>query len=105
MYEYMPDSRDRCTRCWRFAKFDHERKGSKKELAWTTEAEEAFETLNRTHLRKLGLFLINQDERFGLRTDASHYAVGAVLAQVREDGFHVPMAFWSRVLEEGQRRT
>ena len=29
------------------------RKGSKKKLAWTTEAEEAFETLNRTLLRKL----------------------------------------------------
>ena len=40
-----------------------------------------------------------------LRTDASDYAVGAVLEQVRDDGWHVPVAFWSRILPEGQRRT
>ena len=85
-------------------KFDG-RKGSKRKLAWTTEAEEAFETLKRTLLGKLGLFLINRDKGFVLRTDASDYAVGAVLKQVREDGSHVPVAFWSRVLAEGQRRT
>ena len=85
-------------------KFDG-RKGSKKKLAWTTEAEEAFQTLKRTLLGKWGLFLINQDKGFVLRTDALDYAVGAVLEQVREDGSHVPVAFRSRVLAEGQRRT
>ena len=40
-----------------------------------------------------------------LRTDASDYAVGAVLEQVWDDGSHVPVAFWSRILAEGQRRT
>ena len=62
-------------------KFDG-RKGSKKNMAWTTEAEEAFETLKRTLLGKLGLFLINPDKGFVLRSDASDYAVGAVLEQV-----------------------
>ena len=42
---------------------------------------------------------------FSLRTDASDYAIGAVLEQVLDDGRHVPVAFWSRVLAEGQRRT
>ena len=41
-------------------KFDG-RKGSKKKLGWTTEAEEALETLKRTLLGKLALFLINPD--------------------------------------------
>ena len=36
--------------------------------------------------------------------DASDYAVGAVLEQVLDDRRHVPVAFWSRVLAEGQRR-
>ena len=27
------------------------------------------------------------------------------MEQVREDGSHVPVAFWSRALAEGQRRT
>ena len=85
-------------------KFDG-RGGGKKKMVWTTEAEEAFETLKRTLLGKLGLFLINPDKRFVLRTDAGDYAVGAVLEQVREDGSHVPVAFWSRGLAEGQHRT
>ena len=85
-------------------KFDG-RKGSKRKLAWTTEAAEALETLKRTLLGKLGLFSINPDKRFVLRPDASDYSVGAVLKQVQEDGSHVPVAFSSRVLAEGQRRT
>ena len=40
-----------------------------------------------------------------LRTDASDYAVGAVLEQIRDDGSHVPVAFWSGILAEGQHRT
>ena len=40
-----------------------------------------------------------------LRTDASDYAVGAVLELIRDDGSHVPVAFWRRILAEGQRRT
>ena len=81
------------------------RKGGKKKLAWTTEVEEALQTLNRKILGKLGLFLIHPDRGFVLRTDASDYAVGAVLEQVREHGSHVPVAFWSTGLAEGQRPT
>ena len=53
----------------------------------------------------MGLHLVDPDRGFVLRTDASDYAVGAVLEQVLDDGRHVPVAFWSRVLAEGQRRT
>ena len=85
-------------------KFDG-RKGSKKKLAWTPEAEDAFNSLKERLLGQLGLFLVDPDKGFVLRTDASDYAVGAVLEQVRDDGTHVPVAFWSRILAEGQRRT
>ena len=84
-------------------KFDG-RKGSKKKLAWTKEAEEAFHKLKERLLGQLGLFLVDPNKGFVLRTDASDYAVGAVLEQVRCDGMHVPVAFWSPVLAEGQRR-
>ena len=47
---------------------------------------------------------MDPDKGFVLRTDASDYAVGAVLEQIRDDGSHVPVAFWSRILAEGQRR-
>ena len=85
-------------------KFDG-RKGSKKKLAWTPEAEDAFSRLKERFLGQLGLFLVDPDKGFVLRTDASDYAVGAVLEQIRDDGSHVPVAFWSRILAEGQRRT
>ena len=80
-------------------------KGGKKKLAWTPEAEDAFNRLKERLLGQLGLFLVDPDKGFVLRTDASDYAVGAVLEQVRDDGTHVPVAFWSRILAEGQRRT
>ena len=80
-------------------KFDG-RKGSKKKLAWTPEAEDAFSCLKERLLGQLGLFLVDPDKGFVLRKDASDYAVGAVLEES-----HVPVAFWSRILAEGQRRT
>ena len=80
-------------------------KKSKKKLVWTPEAEDAFSRLKERLLGQLGLFLVDPDKGFVLRTDASDYAVGAVLEQVRDDGTHVPVAFWSRILAEGQRRT
>ena len=85
-------------------KFDG-RKGSKKKLAWTPEAEDAFSRLKERLLGQQGLFLVDPNKGFVLRTDASDYAVGAVLEQVWDDGSHVPVAFWSRILAEGQRRT
>ena len=86
------------------AKFDR-RKGSKKKLAWTPESGDAFSRLKERLLGQLGLFLVDPDRGFVLRTDASDYAVGAVLEQVRDDRSHVPVAFWSRILAEGERRT
>ena len=85
-------------------KFDGQN-GSKKKLAWTPEAEDAFSSLKERLLGQLGLFLVDPDRGLVLRTDASDYAVGAVLEQVRDDGSHVPVAFWSQILAEGQRRT
>ena len=66
-------------------KFDR-RKESKKKLAWTPEAEDAFNSLKERLLGQLGLFLVDPDKGFVLRTDASDYAVGAVLEQIRDDG-------------------
>ena len=53
------------------------RKGSKKKLAWSPEAEDALSRLKERLLGQLGLFLVDPDKGFVLRTDASDYAVGA----------------------------
>ena len=92
-------------------KFDG-RKGNKKKLAWAPEAEDAFNRLEERLLGQLGLFLVDPDKGFVLRTDASDYAVGAVLEQVRDDGTHVSWRFgagsWPRANAEhgprGRRR-
>ena len=77
------------------------RKGSKQKLAWTTLAEEAFKALKRTLLRTFGLFLINLDKEFLLRTGASDFALGSVLQPVREDCFPRPSGFWEWSLGGG----
>ena len=81
------------------------KKGSKKALVWTAESDRAFEGMKQALLSAVGLHLVDPDRGFVLRTDASDYAIGAVLEQVLDDRRHVPVAFWSRVLVEGQRRT
>ena len=86
------------------SKFDG-RRGSNKKLAPTPEAEDGLSRLKERLLGQLGLFLVNPNKGFVLRTDASEHAVGAVLEQVGDDGSHVPVGFWSRILAEGQRRT
>ena len=55
-------------------------------------------------MSQLGVFLVDPHRGFVLRRDPSDYAVGAVLEQVRCNGTHVPVDFWSQVLVEGQRR-
>ena len=80
-------------------------KGGNETLAWTTEAEDMFDKLNEQLLGQFRLFLVDPDKGFVLRTDASDYPVGSVPEQVWYDGTHVPLAFWSRVLAEGQCRT
>ena len=53
----------------------------------------------------VGLHLVDPDGGFVLCTHASNYAISAVFGQVLDDGRHMPVAFWSRVLAARQRRT
>ena len=80
-------------------------KGSKKAVVWNEESNLAFEGKKQVLLSAVGLHLADPARGFVMRTDASNYSIGVVLEQVLDDGRHVPVAFWSRVLAEGQRRT
>ena len=83
---------------------EESKKGSKKALVLNEESDRAFEGMKQAPLFAVGLHLVDPNRGFVLRTDASDYAIRAVLEQVLDDGRHVLVAFWSRVLAEGQRR-
>ena len=76
------------------------KKGSMKALVWNEESDRAFERMKQALLSAVGLHLMEPDRGFVLRTDASDYAFGAVLEQVLDDGRHVLVAFWSRVVPD-----
>jgi len=90
-------------------------KGSKKKVEFNAEDLAAFEELKRRLVSGLALQRVNPDRPFVLRVDASGYAVGATLEQLKEgeerptaqdvmERKTVPVAFMSRKLTEGQRR-
>ena len=69
------------------------KKGSKKALAWPPGSEKAFDDMKDALLKPLSPHLPNPVNGLGRRTDASDYAVGAVLEQVQEDASHIRVAF------------
>ena len=81
-------------------KFDG-RKGSKKKLAWTTEAEGAFDKLKEQLFDQLRLFLVDTDRGFVLRTDASDYAVGGVSSS--KSGAMEHMSRWTFRVESWRK--
>ena len=84
------------------------KKGSRVRLQWTEESTRSWEELKKRLLSTLMLELVDPAKPFTLKTDASDYAVGAVLEQVRERGGKLvdcPVGFWSRKLTKGQRRS
>jgi len=91
------------------------KKGSKVKIFFDKEDIEAFEELKKRLCSGLSLQRVNPDKPFVLRVDASGYAVGATLEQLKEGGERptvedvlnkqtVPVAFMSRKLTTGQRK-
>ena len=89
------------------------KKGSKMPLVWTEEEKKVFEDLKVAMLGKLTLQVLNPSWPFVLRTDASGFAIGAVLEQApcvegmptladAASGKTVPVAFMSRKLTTSQ---
>ena len=87
-------------------------------MGWTPEREQAFSTLRQALSSALELMSFNPDVPFIIRTDASEYAVGAVLEQIVDEsvvptvdllrdappGTTKPVAFYSRKLTPGLAR-
>jgi hypothetical protein len=78
------------------------KKGSKKVVLWLEDEVRAFEAMKEALAKSLALFHLKPDTPFILETDASKYAIGAVLKQ-EQNGELVPVAFFSRKLSKTQR--
>ena len=78
------------------------KKGSQKKVKWNEKALQAFVDVKKALTQELELFQMDPSKPFILRTDASRYAIGAVLSQIF-DGEERPVAFHSRKLTASQR--
>ena len=70
---------------------------------WTESQQQAFEDL-KDRLKKSPILVYpDYDKEFILYTDASNLAVGAILAQLDEDGVDHPVAYSLRVLNKHEK--
>lgn len=76
-------------------------KRDKRPIDWTTEAEEAFEKSKRQLADTTLLAHPLENTSLVLKTDASNFAIDAVLEQ-RQDGQWKPLGFFSKKLSEAQ---
>ncbi len=67
--------------------------GSLKPVAWDDESRAAFEALKEALKEGLQVFQLEPDQPFVLRTDASDFAIGAVLEQERKWGMGASIIF------------
>jgi hypothetical protein len=79
-------------------------KGKKVKINLTPQAVEAFHALQKAIAEKPVLTLADYSKPFGVRTDASGYAIGAVLFQLNEKGEEMPIYFGSRTLSDAERK-
>jgi len=69
---------------------------------WGPEQQEAFDLLKKAMMEEVTLLLPVPGAKFRLETDASDYAVGAVLHQIIE-GQSRPLGFFSKTLQPAER--
>jgi hypothetical protein len=63
----------------------------------------AFETLRQIMIMSLVLMLLDHEKPFTLITDASDYAMGAILEQKDVLGQSYPIAYFSKSLQPAER--
>lgn len=71
---------------------------------WNTECQEAFEKLKEYLTSSPILAIFDRTLPIKIYTDASGIDIGAVLKQVQEDGHEKPVAYFSKKLNEAQKK-
>ena len=69
---------------------------------WSDECEAAHQKLKKAITEAPVLAFPDQKKPFNLYTDASAEAIGAVLAQVQDDGIEHPLAYYSKALTKSE---
>jgi len=70
---------------------------------WSQEQVNSFDTIKNCIINATALSIPDFSKEFILRTDSSDVGLGAVLAQIGDDGKEVPIAFASRSLSNTER--
>ena len=65
-------------------------------LHWTDKAQKAFEGLRQAFCTAPFLRHFDPEKKLRMETDASNFALGAILSQQDNDGHWRPIAYWSR---------
>lgn len=71
---------------------------------WSTDCQEAFEKIKQLLCSQPILEIFDQDLPINIYTDASLEGIGAVLKQTQPDGKEKPVAYFSKKLNEVQKR-
>jgi hypothetical protein len=75
-----------------------------KKFEWTTEFQEAFDTMKKRFTEEPVLLMPDQSKPFQIESDASKVATGAVLTQLDSNGDRHPVAFLSKTFSEIERK-
>jgi hypothetical protein len=75
-----------------------------KKFEWTTECQEAFDTMKKRFTEEPVLLMPDQSKPFQIKSDASKMATGAVLTQLDSNGDRHPVAFLSKTFSETERK-
>jgi RNase H-like domain found in reverse transcriptase len=75
-----------------------------KEFKWTTECQEAFDTMKKRFTEEPVLLMPDQSKPFQIESDPSKVATGTVLTQLNSNGDRHPIAFLSKTFSETERK-
>jgi len=70
---------------------------------WTPREQAAFESLKEAFTSAPVLIIPDEEKQFILETDASDFAIGAILSQEGEDGKIHPIAYYSTCMDDPER--
>lgn len=76
----------------------------KQKFIWSTECQEAFEKIKQLLCSQPILEIFDQELPINIYTDASLEGIGAVLKQIQPNGKKKPVAYFSKKLNEAQKK-